>query len=200
MKTPVWDPDKIAEVTLLPEKSWVRPCGAEDGKDSLTVRASCPTRWSRTHVTSMKWRALSWPENGRDVRESQEMTGMSHKARKRLGCPRKPENDMERPIKSENGRDVQESHGKRRGGDEKREKARISERESPRHSAIAPRPLGVSSELTCEAPVCSTSDVGPSRALFVSNYCRYSSVILDVNETPTSVGGERSSTRPLQSP
>ncbi|MQL94266.1 hypothetical protein Taro_026923 [Colocasia esculenta] len=28
-------------------------------KDSLTVRASCPTRWSETHVASMKWRALS---------------------------------------------------------------------------------------------------------------------------------------------
>ncbi|MQM06488.1 hypothetical protein Taro_039315 [Colocasia esculenta] len=53
------------------------------------------TRWSGTHVTSLKRRALSWvgpgliplakdarrkrPRNGKDVRESQEMTGTSGK-------------------------------------------------------------------------------------------------------------------------
>ncbi|MQM12643.1 hypothetical protein Taro_045564, partial [Colocasia esculenta] len=35
----------------------IRPCGMENGKDSLTVRASRLIRWSGTHVASMK---LSW--------------------------------------------------------------------------------------------------------------------------------------------
>ncbi|MQL86137.1 hypothetical protein Taro_018664 [Colocasia esculenta] len=59
------------------------------------VRASCPIRWSGTHVASMKWRALSWPEISRDVRKSQKLAGTSRKARNRSGRPLKPEIDRD---------------------------------------------------------------------------------------------------------
>ncbi|MQL95969.1 hypothetical protein Taro_028644 [Colocasia esculenta] len=56
---------------------------------------------ARTSEKARKWqRCPRKPGNGRDVRECQEMTGMSQKARKWQGCLGKPKN----------GRDVQESH------------------------------------------------------------------------------------------
>ncbi|MQM01353.1 hypothetical protein Taro_034106 [Colocasia esculenta] len=94
---------KLQKYPSLPGKLQICPYGAGNGKDNLTVRASCPTRWSRTHVTSLKRRALSWVrlEAGLEgsSRESQQMTGTSGKARNRPGRPEKPEI----------GRDVQKS-------------------------------------------------------------------------------------------
>ncbi|MQL82588.1 hypothetical protein Taro_015064 [Colocasia esculenta] len=60
MKTPVQDSVCVKLHKGPPGEEKIRPCGAENGKDSLTVRASCPIWWSGTHVASMKWRALSW--------------------------------------------------------------------------------------------------------------------------------------------
>ncbi|MQL81425.1 hypothetical protein Taro_013883, partial [Colocasia esculenta] len=154
------------EVPLLPRKLQKDPkkslVGPENGtkplansKDDRAQGGNTvgTTRWSGTHVTSLKRRALSWVGLGltplaKVARESQELARMSQKVRKQPGCLGKPRNGrnvpeskktagmskkarkwQKRPGKPGNGRDVPESQKMARMS----QKARICQ-ECPRKS------------------------------------------------------------------